>query len=109
MQAASTYSGRCIRRKPKLPPCPVLLNGLQVECAGLAVRALSMEANMARYTVHVSDRGALTGVRSALNAVRAYCKVRELRDQGFQCVTLTSLDTGEETDVESLVRDSPHA
>ena len=64
---------------------------------------------MARYTVDVSDRGASTGVRSALNAVRAYCKVRDLRDQGFQCVTLTSLDTGEETDVESLVRDSPHA
>lgn len=65
---------------------------------------------MVRDTVDVSDRGASTGVRSALNAVRAYCKVRELRDQGFQCVTLTSLDTGEEiTDVESLVRDSPHA
>jgi hypothetical protein len=69
-----------------------------------------MEADMARYTVHVSDHGAAPDVTKALNAVRAYYKVREFRDQGFQCVTLTNIDTGEEiTDVESLVRDSPHA
>ena len=57
---------------------------------------------MARYTVHVSDRGALTGVRSALNAVRAYYKVRELRDQGFQCVTLTTSIPGRRSRTLSL-------
>ena len=65
---------------------------------------------MALYTVHVSDSGASTGRKISLNAVKAYYKVRELRDQGFKCVTLTNVDTGEEiTDVDSLVRDSPRA
>jgi hypothetical protein len=66
--------------------------------------------HMALYTVHVSDPGVPPGLKSSLNAVRAYYKVRELRDQGFKCVTLTNVDTGEEiTDVDSLVRDSPRA
>ena len=65
---------------------------------------------MALYTVHVSDPSTSTGRGSPLNAVRAYYKVRELRDQGCKCVTLTNVDTGEEiTDVDSLVRDSPCA
>ena len=65
---------------------------------------------MARYTVHLSDSGTSAAPGGSLNAVRAYYKVRELRDQGFKCVTLINVDTGEEiTDVDSLVRDSPRA
>jgi hypothetical protein len=65
---------------------------------------------MAKYTVHSTDRGAFTGLNTPLNAVRAYYKVRELRAQGFKRVSLKNADTGEEIDdVESLVRDSPHA
>ena len=65
---------------------------------------------MAHYTVHSTDHGAFTGSNRPLNAVRAYYKVRELRGQGFKTVTLMNADTGEEIiDVESLVRDSPHA
>jgi hypothetical protein len=65
---------------------------------------------MALYTVHVSDPSTSTERGDSLNAVRAYYKVRQLRDQGFKCITLINVDTGEEiTDVDSLVRDSPRA
>jgi hypothetical protein len=65
---------------------------------------------MALYTVHVSDPSTSTAPGASLNAVRAYYKVRQLRDQGFKCITLINVDTGEEiTDVDSLVRDSPRA
>ena len=65
---------------------------------------------MARYTVHLSDPSTSAAPGGSLNAVKAYYKVRELRDQGFKCVTLINVDTGEEiTDVDSLVRDSPRA
>ena len=65
---------------------------------------------MALYTIHVSDSNVSAGLKSSLNAVKAYYKVRELRHQGFKCITLTNVDTGEEiTDVDSLVRDSPLA
>ena len=65
---------------------------------------------MALYTVHVSDPSTATARGDSLNAVRAYYKVRQLRDEGFKCVTLINVDTGEEiTDVDSLVRDSPRA
>ncbi|MFL6726670.1 MAG: hypothetical protein ACJ8FS_09180 [Sphingomicrobium sp.] len=65
---------------------------------------------MALYTVHVSDPSTSTERGGSLNAVRAYYKVRQLRDQGFKCITLINVDTGEEiTDVDSLVRDSPRA
>jgi hypothetical protein len=66
--------------------------------------------HMALYTVHVSDPSTSTSRGDSLNAVRAYYKVRQLRDQGFKCITLINVDTGEEiTDVDSLVRDSPRA
>jgi hypothetical protein len=65
---------------------------------------------MALYTVHVSDPSTSTSRGDSLNAVRAYYKVRQLRDQGFKCITLINVDTGVEiTDVDSLVRDSPRA
>jgi hypothetical protein len=65
---------------------------------------------MALYTVHVSDPSTSAERGGSLNAVRAYYKVRQLRDQGFKCITLINVDTGEEiTDVDSLVRDSPRA
>ena len=70
----------------------------------------SRTPRMALYTVHLSDPGTSAAPGGSLNAVRAYYKVRELRDQGFKCVTLINVDTGEEiTDVDSLVRDSPLA
>jgi hypothetical protein len=65
---------------------------------------------MSSYTVHCTDRGAFTGQNGALNAVRAYYKVRELREQGFRTITLMNVQTGHEImDVESLLRDSPYA
>jgi hypothetical protein len=65
---------------------------------------------VALYTVHVSDSSTSTAPGDSLNAVRAYYKVRQLRDEGFKCITLINVDTGEEiTDVDSLVRDSPRA
>ena len=65
---------------------------------------------MARYTVHLSDPATSAAPGGSLNAVTAYYKVRELRDQGFKCITLINVDTGVEvTDVDSLVRDSPRA
>lgn len=63
---------------------------------------------MAHYTVHVSESEMAMGQNSPLTALEAYYKVRELRELGFETVTLINVDTGERiTDVEALVQDSP--
>lgn len=50
------------------------------------------------------------GSEHPLTGLEAYNKVRELREMGFDMVSLRNVETGEEiTDVESLVRDSPNA
>ena len=65
---------------------------------------------MAHYTVHVPQSDMTMGLESPLSAVDAYYKVRELRELGFNSVSLRNVETGEEIDdVESLVRDSPNA
>ena len=62
---------------------------------------------MARYTVHVPQSDMAMGLESPLSAVEAYYKVRELREMGFETVSLRNAETGEEIyDVASLVRDS---
>ena len=65
---------------------------------------------MAHYTVHVPESATAMGLEHPLTGLEAYNKVRELREMGFDIVSLRNVDTGEEiTDVESLVRDSSEA
>jgi phenylalanyl-tRNA synthetase alpha subunit len=65
---------------------------------------------MAHYTVHVPESAMAMGSQHPLTGLEAYNKIRELREMGFDMVSLRNVETGEEiTDVESLVRDSPDA
>jgi hypothetical protein len=65
---------------------------------------------MAHYTVHVPESETWMGLESPLSGLEAYFKVRELRNIGFKTVSLRNVHTGEQiTDIDSLVRDSPHA
>ena len=65
---------------------------------------------MGHYTVHVRESATAMRSESPLTGLEAYNKVRELREMGFDMVSLRNVDSGEEiTDVESLVRDSPEA
>jgi hypothetical protein len=65
---------------------------------------------LANYIVNSTDQGPFTGSDYPLNAVRAYYKVRELRDLGCRHVALQNSETGENVvDVETLMRDSPYA
>jgi hypothetical protein len=65
---------------------------------------------MPHYTVPVPESATAMGLENPLNALEAYHKVGELRDMGFNSVTLINVEAGERiTNVAALVRDSPNA